>query len=137
MCATNRLTSLPKLPDSIQYLDCNTNHIRILPSLPVGFVTLGCEKNPLETLPELPPGLTGLTCDLPMYDHTMDLRQMAPETVQCLNKDIRAWANYLIQESKERSLKRCKEYKEEIMMKAWHPTRVQKLLEMGYDIEDM
>jgi hypothetical protein len=137
MCSTNHLTSLPELPDSLQYLDCNTNHIRILPSLPVGFVTLGCEKNPLETLPELPPGLTGLTCDLPMYDHTMDLRQMAPETVQTLNKDIQAWTNKLIQESKERSLTRCKEYKEEIMMKAWHPSRVEKLLEMGYDIEDM
>jgi hypothetical protein len=137
MCSTNHLTSLPELPDSLQYLDCNTNHIRNIPSLPVGFVTLGCEKNPLETLPELPPNLTGLTCDLPMYDHTIDLRQMAPETVQTLNKDIQAWTNNLIQESKKRSLTRCKEYKEEIMMKTWHPSRVEKLLEMGYDIEDM
>jgi hypothetical protein len=62
---------------------------------------------------------------------------MSPETVQSLNKDIQAWTNYLIQESKERSLKRCKEYKEGIMMKVWHPSRVEKLLEMGYDIEDM
>jgi hypothetical protein len=32
---------------------------------------------------------------------------------------------------------RCAIYKEEIMMKAWHPSRVEKLIEMGYDIEDM
>jgi hypothetical protein len=34
-------------------------------------------------------------------------------------------------------MERCAIYKEEIMMRAWHPSRVEKLLEMGYDIEDM
>jgi hypothetical protein len=43
----------------------------------------------------------------------------------------------LERESKMRSTKRCAQYKEEIMMKAWRPSRVQKLLEMGYDVEDM
>jgi hypothetical protein len=62
---------------------------------------------------------------------------MTPDMIQQVNRDTQAWTNYLIQESKERSLKRCKEYKEEIMMKVWHPSRVEKLLEMGYDMEDM
>jgi len=27
-------------------------------------------------------------------------------------------------------------YVEELMMKTWHPTRIQKLLDMGVDLED-
>jgi hypothetical protein len=34
-------------------------------------------------------------------------------------------------------MERCATYKEEIMMKAWHPSRVEKLIEMGYDMEDI
>jgi hypothetical protein len=62
---------------------------------------------------------------------------MTPDMIQQVNRDTQAWTNYLIQESKERCMKRCAQYKEEIMMKVWHPSRVEKLLEMGYDIEDM
>jgi hypothetical protein len=91
----------------------------------------------LETLAELPPHLTGLSCELPMYHHALELTRMAPETVQTLNKDIRAWDSYLIQESKERCMKRCKIYKEEIMMTVWHPRRVNPLIEMGIDLESV
>jgi hypothetical protein len=40
-------------------------------------------------------------------------------------------------QSKRRCNERCAQYKEEIMMKAWHPSRMAMLLEMGYDVEDM
>ena len=40
-------------------------------------------------------------------------------------------------ESKERIQKRCYLLKEEIMMRTWCPERVEKLLHLGYDIEDM
>jgi hypothetical protein len=43
----------------------------------------------------------------------------------------------VIQESKKRCTTRCSTYKEQIMMKAWRPSRVEMLLEMGYDVEDM
>jgi hypothetical protein len=62
---------------------------------------------------------------------------MAPERVQQLNQEIREGMTLLAQQSKERCEARCKEYKEEIMMRVWHPSRVEKLLGMGYDIEDM
>ena len=39
--------------------------------------------------------------------------------------------------SKERSQKRCNQVKEEIMMRTWHPCRIEKLLNLGYDIEDI
>ena len=60
-----------------------------------------------------------------------------PEMIQRINQENRDCMVLLAQESKERSYKRCKIYKEEIMMKAWHPSRVERLLEMGYDPEDM
>lgn len=40
-------------------------------------------------------------------------------------------------ESRKRSQERCKQVKEEIMMRTWCPQRVEKLLNLGYEIEDM
>ena len=53
--------------------------------------------------------------------------------VHQLNRENEEW----MAQSKERCTKRCKIYKEEIMMKAWHPTRMKMLYELGYDVEDM
>lgn len=39
--------------------------------------------------------------------------------------------------SKQRTQQRCTLFKEGIMMKAWHPDRVERLLLAGYDVEDM
>jgi hypothetical protein len=57
--------------------------------------------------------------------------------VAAVNSMVVRAAAYSHQESKERCTTRCAKYKEQIMMKAWHPSRVEKLIEMGYDIEDM
>ena len=157
VCNRNYLTSLPPLPDALQELcfdhnyitqlaeipshltslSCCWNQLTSLPSLPHGLESLFCFANPLETMPEFPSTLVYLVCTLPHTNERYAPLRMTPDMIQQVNRDTQAWTNYLIQESKERSLKRCKEYKEEIMMKAWHPSRVEKLLEMGYDIEDM
>jgi hypothetical protein len=60
-----------------------------------------------------------------------------PDMVGAVNYMIVRAAAYANKESKERCTSRCTTCKEQIMMKAWHPSRVEKLLEMGYDIEDM
>jgi hypothetical protein len=57
--------------------------------------------------------------------------------VGVVNQLVRAAAALTHRQSKKRCVERCAKYKEQIMMKAWHPSRVEKLLEMGYDIEDM
>ena len=137
MCGGNHLTEIPPLPDTLQYLDCNTNDIRILPPLPESLLILGCEKNPLETLPELPLQLSHITCELPVYHEPLELLHMTPERVQRINQEIVDWMKMLAQHSRDRCEMRCAIYKEEIMMKVWHPKRVEKLLEMGYDVEDM
>ena len=75
-------------------------------------------------------------CDMP-YGEQIELIETTPEDIQGINAQVRGRTEMLERESKMRSTKRCAQYKEEIMMKVWHPSRVQKLLEMGYEMEDM
>ena len=42
-----------------------------------------------------------------------------------------------IEQSRLRAQSRCAIIKEGIMIKVWHPSRVLRLLELGYEIEDM
>jgi hypothetical protein len=58
---------------------------------------------------------------------------LTPNIVKQLNDENQD----LMAQSKKRCTERCATYKEEIMMKTWHPSRVEMLLEMGYDVEDM
>jgi hypothetical protein len=70
-------------------------------------------------------------------EETMDIMDVTPEMVQRINARMRDWTEMLERESKERCVKRCAQHKERIMMKVWHPSRVERLLDMGYDMEDM
>ena len=90
----------------------------------------------MEILPELPRDLSHLMCDNPM-DEWIELTEATPDEIQHINTKMQKQIAMLEKESKERCMKRCTLYKEQIMMKVWHPSRVQKLLEMGYEIEDM
>jgi hypothetical protein len=57
--------------------------------------------------------------------------------VESVNEGVRNAAALTHRESKRRCNKRCATYKEEIMMTVWHPTRVEKLIEMGIDLESV
>jgi hypothetical protein len=133
-CPNNRLTSLPILPVSLECINCDSNHISLLPPLPESLISLSCKKNPFAEFPELPLDLLRLVYDTRIDKKSIEYIDLTSERVQRINKEIQEWMHL---QSKERSVKRCKIYKEEIMMKVWHPSRIEKLLEMGYDIEDM
>ena len=133
-CIRNHLTSLPNLPASLNCINCDSNHISLLPPLPERLISLSCRKNPFDTFPELPLELLRFVYDTYLDETPLKYIDLSPERVQQLNIEIQQW---MLRKSKERTNERCKTYKEEIMMRAWHPMRVQKLLEMGYDIEDM
>ncbi len=60
-CDRNNLTTLPKLPNSIQQLWCNHNQLTSLPKLPNSLQYLNCSDNQLRFLPELPNSLKQLT----------------------------------------------------------------------------
>ena len=100
----------------------------------------------METLPELPSTLEVLKATLPwVEDLEENVRlggpkiyyELWPERVGTVNKMVRAAAALTNRQSKKRCNERCAQYKEGIMMKAWHPSRMAMLLEMGYDVEDM
>jgi len=145
-CYSNPLTTLPTLPLELEELTCYSSTLTSLPTLPPNLRRLICLGNPLETLPELPSTLQQLRAELPIYyEEAKELQHggrmiydgLWPEMVAAVNSMIVRAAAYSHQESKERCTTRCSTYKEQIMMKAWHPSRVEKLIEMGYDIEDM
>jgi hypothetical protein len=107
------------------------NRLTSLPPLPQGLERLYCSQNPLESLPELPSTLSELVCVLPHNYQIFISNELTPEIVQQLNDVL------MEPQRRDRCMERCAIYKEEIMMTVWHPKRVEKLLEMGYDIEDM
>jgi hypothetical protein len=149
-CYCNPLTGLPTLPLELEELSCHTCTLTSLPLLPSNLRKLNCLGNPLETLPELPSTLEQVQAELPIY-YEMDWEiqeeiqhggrmiydGMYPDLVGAVNYMIVRAAAYANQESKKRCTIRCSTYKEQIMMKAWRPSRVEMLLEMGYDVEDM
>jgi hypothetical protein len=75
--------------------------------------------------------------DLMESEETIDIMEVTPDVVQHINTRILNWTEMLEREIKERCVKRCAQHKEHIMIKVWHPSRVERLLDMGYDMEDM
>ena len=61
-CDSNKLTSLPILPNSLTNLWCNSNKLTTLPILPNSLSNLYCFGNQLTTLPVLPNSLQYLHC---------------------------------------------------------------------------
>ena len=156
------LTSLPELPDHITCLWCNGNHLKELPELPPRLFQLRCDHNELTKLPPLPAKLRTLRCDQNYLTSLPDLPESL-RTLWCDNNQLTSLpllptdlfelcchGNQLLPRLSKESPKeyesrlqkvriicRVKTYKEDLMMNRWHPSRVEKLLEAGYDIEDM
>ena len=126
-------------------LHCHFCSLTSLPTLPTNLCELNCIINPLETLPELPSTLEMLKATLPWVEDEENVRlggpkmyhELWPEMVEGINQMVAMAAALTHRQSKRRCNKRCSLYKEQIMMKVWRPSRVEMLLEMGYDIEDM
>jgi Leucine-rich repeat (LRR) protein len=125
-CENNRLQSLPSLPDNLKKLVCSNNLLTDLPSLPEHLKELDCRFNPISNLPDIHSSMSYLLCNDDnewargpkenMYEHM--------DRVKLLT-------------SQRRTNKRCSMVKEGIMMKAWHPSRVERLILAGIDVEDM
>jgi len=148
----NRITALPPLPKRLIELSCRANLITELPdTLPPGLTLLSCGENRITRLPfELPHSLVeieaagnDLICvpELSSHQHlsisrrltTLDLWRNFVET-------DREWIGRIPVDprvSKKRITQRCEAIQEELMMKMWHPSRVERLMLAGVDMEDM
>jgi len=125
-CNNNELTSLPPLPKSLQILHCSYNLLTELPTLPEYLEELDCRYNPIHTLPDIHPSMTYFLCN------------ESNELARRENEDMYVHLTRIKDYSSQRRVNiRCKIVKEGIMMKAWHPSRIERLLLAGFDIEDM
>jgi len=62
ICGNNQLTSLPALPSNLRVLKCYLNHLTNLPTLPSSLKELDCYSNQIDSLPTLPTNITILQC---------------------------------------------------------------------------
>jgi Leucine-rich repeat (LRR) protein len=97
-CGNNMISSLPKLPLTLQELNCKVNHLDSLPStLPTGLKALYCQQNHITFLPNLPSGLEILNCAYNALDtlvaypaalHTMDCSHNLLDTLPLFNANM-------------------------------------------------
>jgi Leucine-rich repeat (LRR) protein len=138
-CRNTRMTLLPELPLSLEYLNCEDNDISELPELPPNLCFLWCSGTRLTRFPPLPRTLRGLECmcvplltypDIPgsvvftNWSPVDVLPRTQYETLQDYVARLRSFEEY-------RARERCRALKEEIVMKAFHPTKVEKWLHEG------
>ena len=152
-CSHNRLTRLPDtLPAGLRDLYCDNNQLLSLPdTLPPALTSFFCNSNRLTTLPDtLPADLTTLYCShnqLTTLPKTLpaDLRQFwcANNAFPDRDNDEKLY-EYIFRintiaeaASKERIVTRCALYFEELAQKVWHPSRVERLMLAGVDMEEM
>ena len=125
------LTSLQNftLPTTLTTLYCYNNQLTSLPTLPTTLRTLHCSYNRLTSLPTLPSTLTNL-----YYINN----PFSFETPRSDNETPHEYWNRLeVVQSRKRTIKRNRDIKEELMMVCWHPSKVQKMLDLyGIDYED-
>ena len=128
-CYNNRLTSLSTLTSTLTYLDCYNNLLTSLPTLPTTLIELHCDNNQLTSLPTLPTTLIELHCNNNPFSF---------ETPRSDNETPHEYWNRLeVVQSRKRTIKRNRDIKEELMMVCWHPSKVQKMLDLyGIDYED-
>lgn len=120
-CQNNCLTRLPELPVGLGVLYCHNNQLKTLPELPVSLNTLYCHNNQLTTLPELPVGLKWLGC----HNNQLLIDIVYTETPQTYSNRLTAF------ESRKRVTDRARTIHEELVSVVWHPSRVEKWLDLG------
>jgi len=140
-CGWNKLTSLPELPATLIELCCTINKLTSLPDLPATLTRLSCGNNELTSLPFLPATLTYLDCNNNKLTSLPDL----PATLRyfrCKNNSLLVYPNNdelahdyekrlrhaEEQQSRERSVVRCRAVMEELMIVCWAPDRLDRLI---------
>jgi len=150
-CYNTLLTSLPELPPNLDILVCSNTQIKELPTLPEGIRHLYCHSNSLLTVvPSIPSSLYTFYCN----DTSISLIPPLPalyllECGDCPNllikpeKDenkedyILRWRKWWDEEdSKKRCQERNETIKEDLMAEMWKPSRVEKMLESGWEMID-
>ena len=78
------LLSIPEpLPQNLEHLICHSNRLTSLPILPDSLTTLHCSHNNITHLPDvLPPNMESLICG---FNQITDIPENLPESLECLS----------------------------------------------------
>jgi hypothetical protein len=147
LCSNNMLTELPQLPHSLERLYCDRNYLIRFPRLPYNLRCLCASYNNIEELPEeIPESVRELYCahnklkNLPEYlpkfkfysfEKNEFPSNIAFEPIEQYHKRVLEYVE------RKNTVERTAKIKEELIQKAWHPTRVTKWIEQGIDITDL
>nr|WP_096968596.1 NEL-type E3 ubiquitin ligase domain-containing protein [Escherichia coli] len=80
----NALTSLPRLPDSLEKIEASFNQLTTLPELPESLKVLDVSNNRLSTLPELPSALEFIS----VRRNEITMLPVLPSSLQVLSAEI-------------------------------------------------
>jgi Leucine-rich repeat (LRR) protein len=130
-CSNNQLKELENLPNKLTYLNCNNNQLTELKNLPNALQYLNCNHNQLIELKNLPNTLYTLFCE-----HNQLLFTELSKILK-LNKFIKFYCKYKLFKFIFYNLirKRCSKYKEDLIAKALHPSRIFKYFNNSDDID--
>ena len=119
-CWHNKITKLSNLPNALNILYCSNNKLTELTNLPSTLIILYCIDNKLTKLANLPDTLKNLRC----YNNNLlftDIESLIKldNFIKFfnLNKLLKLVFLYAIK-------KRCLKYKEELIIKSCHPSRL-------------
>lgn len=134
ICDCNQIVALDHLPSSIIELFCKGNQIVELDHLPSSITHLYCEHNQIVALDHLPSSITHLQCNMNPFTYAFEATL---DNIKIYNRF--RFLFYLIKFSKRFKrfhlrfrLNRCNKYKEELIMKMFHPIHVQHFLQWGF-----
>ncbi len=126
-CANTQIITLPAFPSTLRILICANTQISILPELPSELKLLYCENTQLTVLPELPSGLQYLNC----FNTPLIIQREEYESIQNYSRRWREWREEQV--SKKRVQERSNAIKRDLVANVWHPRRVEKLLDAGFE----
>jgi hypothetical protein len=130
-CSNNQLTKLEKLPSELIHLDCGNNQLKELNNLPNTITCLICSNNYLKRLRKLPNEINILQCEGNKLVFT-ELNKILK-----LNRFMKFNSKYIIFNFIFYTFikKRCSKYKEELISKVFHPSRIFKYLNDYDDLD--
>lgn len=127
-CSNTQLTSLPELPSGLQTLYVSNTQLTSLPTLPSGLQVLYCYNTQLSSLPELPSGLRDLYCS----NTPLIIQREKNESISDYNRRWAVWREEEV--SRKRIQDKHRLLKEEIVIEAWHPRKVERWVDCGVDL---
>jgi len=139
----NGLAKLPYLMKNIHYLSCNNNKLREIPPLPNNLVHLYCGNNEIYVLPNINEKLYLSIYNNPIYNIIFDEYQIQQKKINILynfryNYYLRKYGKlifyYLLKKRMMKIKQELMETSAKIMM---NPKRIERLLEIDEDLEDI